>query len=149
MGSVLTLNLLVALFVESYTKEMISVRQRIHDTPRCLQAMPPRVTRGGIQSRPPLPARVTMRNDTLRHRDDDPPRRAHAKPCDVLAVCVMRPTVNPIAAQVRDELPHLAPGTCSSSREPTCPTSGTAPAPSCGPPSSTCSTASGLSVLRP
>jgi hypothetical protein len=27
MGSVLTLNLLVALFVESYTKEMISVRQ--------------------------------------------------------------------------------------------------------------------------
>ena len=36
IGSVFTLNLLVALFVESYTKEMIAVRQRINDTPRCL-----------------------------------------------------------------------------------------------------------------
>ena len=37
LGSVFTLNLLVALFVESYTKEMIQVRQHINDTPKCLQ----------------------------------------------------------------------------------------------------------------
>ena len=37
MGSIFTLNLLIALFVESYTKEMIRVRQKINDTPLCLQ----------------------------------------------------------------------------------------------------------------
>jgi hypothetical protein len=36
IGSVFTLNLLVALFVESYTKEMVLVRQHIYDTPRSL-----------------------------------------------------------------------------------------------------------------
>ena len=36
IGSVFTLNLFVALFVESYTKEMLLVRQRIYDTPRSL-----------------------------------------------------------------------------------------------------------------
>jgi hypothetical protein len=36
IGSVFTLNLLIALFVESYTKEMVLVRQRIYDTPRSL-----------------------------------------------------------------------------------------------------------------
>jgi hypothetical protein len=37
LGSILTLNLLVSLFIESYTRVMITVRQKEYDTPACLK----------------------------------------------------------------------------------------------------------------
>jgi hypothetical protein len=39
VGSIFTMNLLVALFVESYSKEMIKVRQKVNDMPRCLMIL--------------------------------------------------------------------------------------------------------------